>query len=186
VSGQVDGESELVSSSDALLLRRGAPDDADQIAGISVRAWIHAYESFLDPRVLAERTVAAQAERWRGWLAGTETETEVAEVRGRIAGYATVGASRDGDADGTVGELSALYVDPSAQGAGLGTRLLADATARLRASGFTVATLWVFEENGLGRAFYERHGWRPDPDGVGREGADWHGPALRYRIELGS
>ena len=77
-------------------------------------------------------------------------------------------------------------MDPSAQGAGLGTRMLADAITRLRASGFTVATLWVFEENGLGRAFYERHGWRPDPDGVGREDADWHGPALRYRIDLGA
>ncbi len=171
---------------DAVTLRRARPDDAEQIAGISVRAWAHAYESFLDPRVLAERTAASQADRWRGWLAGTETETQVAEVRGRIAGYATVGASRDGDAGKTVGQLSGLYVEPSAQGAGLGTRLLADAVARLRDSGYTVATLWVFEENGLGRAFYERHGWRPDPDGVGREGADWHGPALRYTIDLGS
>jgi ribosomal protein S18 acetylase RimI-like enzyme len=168
------------------MLRRGTPEDAEQIAGISVRAWVHAYESFLDPRVLAERTVASQAERWRAWLAGTETETQVAEVHSRIAGYATVGASRDGDADDTVGQLSGLYVDPPAQGAGLGTRLLADAVARLRASGFAVATLWVFHENGLGRAFYERHGWRPDPDGVGRESAEWHGPALRYRVDLGS
>ena len=182
----MNGASELVSSSDALSLRRGAPDDADQIAGISVRAWIHAYESFLDPRVLAERTMASQAERWREWLADEVTQTHVAEVGGRIAGYATVGASRDGDADDTVGQLSALYVDPAAQGAGLGTRLLADAVARLRASGFNVATLWVFEENGLGRAFYERHGWRTDPGGVGRENAEWHGPALRYRIDLGS
>ena len=170
---------------DAVTLRRGTPEDAEQIAGISVRAWIHAYEAFLDPRVLAERTVASQAERWRGWLAGSETETQVAEIAGRIAGYATVGASRDGDAYDTVGQLSGLYVDPAAQGAGLGTRLLADAVSRLRASGFIVATLWVFEENGLGRAFYERHGWWPDPDGVGRESAEWHGPALRYRIDLG-
>lgn len=172
--------------SDPVALRRATPDDAEEIAGISVRAWVHAYGDFLDPAVLAERTVEAQAQRWRGWLAGAETETVVAEVGGRIAGYGTVGASRDGDADATVGELGALYVDPPAQGAGLGTRLLADADARLRAAGFSVATLWVFEENGLGRAFYERHGWRPDPDGIGREGADWHGPALRYRIELGS
>jgi GNAT superfamily N-acetyltransferase len=175
-----------VSNSDALSLRRATPDDAEQIAGISVRAWIHAYEEFLEPRVLAERTVASQAERWRGWLSDGVAHTEVAEAEARIAGYVTVQASRDSDADDAVGELSALYVDPPAQGAGLGTRLLADAIARLRASGFTVATLWLFEENGLGRAFYERHGWRPDPDGVGREGADWHGPALRYRIDLSS
>lgn len=170
--------------SDAVALRVATPDDAEQIAGISVRAWVHAYGEFLDPQVLAERTVESQAERWRTALAATETETTVAEVAGRIAGYASVGASRDGDADAAVGQLWALYVDPPAQGAGLGTRLLADAVTQLRAAGFTAATLWVFEENGLGRAFYERHGWRPDPDGVGWEGADWHGPALRYRIDL--
>lgn len=170
--------------SDEVVLRRATPEHAEWIAAISVRAWIHAYGEFLDPRVLAERTVESQAERWRGWLAGTETETQLAVVGERIAGYATIGASRDADADATVGQLAALYVDPPAQGAGLGTLLLADAVARLVAGGFTVATLWVFEENGLGRAFYERHGWGPDPDGIGREDAEWHGPALRYRIDL--
>ena len=118
------------------------------------------------------------------WLAEDATQTQVAEVGGRVIGYATVGASRDADATPAVGELAGLYVDPPAQGAGLGTRLLEDAIARLRSRGFARATLWVFEENGLGRAFYERHGWSVDPGGAGREGADWHGPALRYRRDL--
>lgn len=169
---------------DGVTLRPAVAADADAIAAISVRAWAHAYADFLDPRVLAQRTVPDQAERWRGWLAGDETRTQVAQVAGRIVGYAAVGASRDTDATPAVGELAALYVDPSAQGAGLGTTLLHDAVARLRAGGFTAATLWVFEQNGLGRAFYERHGWSPDPGGAGREGADWHGPALRFRREL--
>lgn len=168
----------------AVVLRPALPGDAEAIAAISVRGWAHAYADFLDARVLAQRTVAGQAERWRGWLAGEETQTVVAALAGRIAGYATVGASRDADATPVVGELAGLYVDPPAQGAGVGTVLLADAVVRLRAGGFTSATLWVFEENGLGRAFYERHGWVPDPGGAGREGADWHGPALRYRRDL--
>ena len=71
---------------DAVTVRRATPDDAEQIAGISVRAWIHAYESFLDPRVLAERTVASQAERWREWLAGDVSETQVAEVGENLQG----------------------------------------------------------------------------------------------------
>lgn len=167
-----------------VVLRPAVPGDANAIAAISVRGWAHAYAGFLDPRVLAQRTVASQAERWRGWLAGDETRTQVAEVGGRIAGYATVGMSRDADATPAVGELAGLYVDPPAQGAGLGTTLLADAVARLRSEGFAAATLWVFEDNGLGRAFYERHGWVVDPGGAGREDADWHGPALRYRRDL--
>ncbi len=171
---------------DAVTLRRATPDDAEMIAAISVHGWIHAYAEFLEPRVLAQRTVASQAPRWREWLAGDDSETHVAEVAGRIAGYATVGASEDGDAAAHVGEVRGLYVDPPAQGAGLGSRLLEDALARLRAAGFTEATLWVFEQNELGRAFYERHGWQVDPAGAGQEGDGWHAPALRYRIELGS
>lgn len=169
---------------DGVTLRPATVADAEAIAAISVRGWAHAYADFLDPRVLADRTVERQAERWRAWLAEDATQTQVAEVGGRITGYATVGASRDADATAAVGELAGLYVDPPAQGAGLGTRLLGDAIARLRSRGFTRATLWVFEENGLGRAFYERHGWSVDPGGAGREGADWHGPALRYRRDL--
>ena len=147
---------------DGVVLRAAVPGDAEAIAAISVRGWAHAYAEFLDPRVLAGRTVEGQTERWHEWLAGDDTRTVVAHVAGRIAGYATVGASRDADATPAVGELAGLYVDPPAQGAGVGTVLLADAVARLR-GGFTSATLWVFEENGLGRAFYERHGWSPDP-----------------------
>ena len=169
---------------DAVTLRPATPADAEAIAAVSVRAWAHAYADFLDPRVLAERTVEQQAERWRGWLAGAETQTTVAVADGRIVGYASVGASRDADTTDGLGQLAALYVDPPAQGAGLGTRLLEHAVARLRAAGFTAATLWVFEENGLGRAFYERHDWVEDPGGKGREDAEWHGPALRYRREL--
>ncbi len=169
---------------EGVALRAAVPGDAEAIAAISVRGWAHAYAEFLDPRVLAGRTVEGQTERWHEWLAGDDTRTVVAHVAGRIAGYATVGASRDADATPAVGELAGLYVDPPAQGAGVGTVLLADAVARLRGGGFTSATLWVFEENGLGRAFYERHGWSADPGGAGREGANWHGPALRYRRDL--
>lgn len=169
---------------DGVTLRPATVADAEAIAAISVRAWAHAYADFLDARVLAQRTVSGQAERWRGWLAGDETRTVVAGVNGQLVGYATVGPSRDADATSDVGQLAGLYVDPPAQGAGLGTTLLADAVERLRGERFGVATLWVFEQNGLGRAFYERHGWSADPDGAGREGADWHGPALRYRRDL--
>lgn len=171
---------------DSCTLRRATPDDAEHVATISVRAWRHAYEPFLDARLLAERTVVSQVPRWRGWLEGAQWETRVAEVEGRIAGYVTTGLSADADADTHVGELRALYVDPAAQGAGLGSLMLDDALTRLRAGGFTEATLWVFAENGLGRAFYERHGWTLDPSGAGQEGAGWEAPAVRYRLRLGA
>ena len=132
---------------------------------------------FIDPRVLAERTVASQTPRWRGWLAPARTGRPGSrEVGGRIAGYAAVGPSADADATARAGSCAALYVDPPAQGAGLGARLH-DARARAAARRWASpsATLWVFAQNELGAAFYERRGWVLDPAGAGQEGADWHG-----------
>jgi GNAT superfamily N-acetyltransferase len=58
--------------------------------------------------------------------------------------------------------LEAMYVRPSAWGAGVSDRLHGAAVAELRARGVERARLWVLEENGRARRFYERHGWRAD------------------------
>lgn len=170
--------------SDAVRLRRATPQDAPAIAAIAVRAWHHAYADFLDPRTLAERDVESQTTRWRDHLTAGEAETVVAVTSGRVVGYATTGPGGDRDTDATTGGVLALYVDPSAQGAGLGTRLLADAVARLRGAGYRDATLWVFADYGLARRFYERHGWALDSSGAGQEDEGWREPAVRYRREL--
>jgi GNAT superfamily N-acetyltransferase len=170
--------------SGAVALRRAVGADAEAIAGVSVRAWWHAYEDVLDPRVLAERDLETQRPRWEAFLTDPAFETWVAEVAGRIAGYLRVGPSRDPDAGPATGVLDSLYVDPPAQGAGLGSALHARALERLRALGFTEATLWVFAANEHGRAFYARHGWAEDPAGPGNEGEGWHAPSVRYRRAL--
>jgi ribosomal protein S18 acetylase RimI-like enzyme len=143
------------------VIRPAGPVDAALIAGVQVRAWWHAYAAYVDHERLAERTVAARTARWRELLAG-DTSTTVAEVEGRVAGFASVGAPQHADRQPGLGELLALYVDPPAQGAGLGTALLADAERRLREHGFQRALLSVFEANGLARAFYGTHGWRDE------------------------
>jgi GNAT superfamily N-acetyltransferase len=85
----------------------------------------------------------------------------VAEVEGRIVGYTSI---RDD------GSLRTLYVDPVAQGAGVGTRLLTEAEAA------GARELEVFETNGHGRRFYEARGWRE----AGPSGAWLDRPLLRY------
>ena len=65
-----------------------------------------------------------------------------------------------------------LYVEPAAQGAGLGTTLHDLASRRAARAGFPEAVLWVFEGNGHARGFFERRGWAPDgARGDGRRGA---------------
>ena len=69
---------------------------------------------------------------------------------GTIAGHAAL----IGD------DLRLLYVDPIAQGAGVGTALLRHAQ-RARRAGSARASA----ENERARAFYEHHGWVLDGDG---------------------
>lgn len=155
------------------MIRAARRDDARALAELEVRAWRWAYVDLVDEPDMP--TVEGREERWRtrpldgAW---------VAEVGDRVMGVVQAGASDDPGA----AVLRGLYVEPAAQGAGLGTALYDHAIAELRAAGHAAATLWVFTGNGHARGFYERRGWTPD----GTVG-EWHGvPELRYRRTLGA
>jgi ribosomal protein S18 acetylase RimI-like enzyme len=164
------------------VIRPARPDDAAALAGVQVRAWWRAYADYVQHEHLAARTVESRTGRWREILAAGETETAVAEVDGRVAGFATVGAPMHAEPEPGLGELVAIYVDPPAQGAGVGTALLADAERRLRERGFDRALLAVFEANGLARAFYCAHGWREEDPLVVHE--DRWAPEIHLLKEL--
>jgi len=152
------------------VIRPATVDDAGAIAHLQVRAWLRSYADFVDPeRMHAD---AVSAERWAGWIADPHLDVWVAEHAGGVVGFAAAGE----------GEVTALYVDPAAQGAGVGTLLLARAEDGLRERGARAAVAWVFEANGLARTFYETRGWHAD--GERTERADWWAPAVRYRREL--
>ena len=61
----------------------------------------------------------------------------------------------------TVGEVHNLAVDPSAQGQGLGRRLLHDGLAHLAALGMHEVLLWVDLENAPALALYRSEGFVP-------------------------
>jgi len=143
------------------VIRRATGADAGAIAAIEVRTFRHAYADILDPHFLAELDADARADEWRTTLQGADRLVFVAELDGRVVGYASV----RGD-----GNLRMLYVDPFAQGAGVGTQLLAEAE---RAG---ARELEVFEANGHGRRFYEARGWQP----VGEAGAWLDRPLVKY------
>lgn len=146
------------------MIRAAGPEDAAGIARVHVRAWRWAYGDILDPGTLADLSEGEFAERWSEPLADPATQVWVAEVDGAVSGFASV---RDG-------ELTALYVDPAAQGAGVGTSLLREAGAA------GARTLCVAEANEQARRFYERHGWA-----AAGPGEDWRGlPTVRYERAL--
>jgi ribosomal protein S18 acetylase RimI-like enzyme len=107
---------------------------------------------------------------WREKIAGGGVR--VFDQDGTVVGYAAVLEDK----------LASLYVDPAAQGAGVGSRLLADAQARMHAAGHARAWLYVYADNAQGCAFYERHGWTQVGGVVGED--EWHALGRRYERGL--
>ena len=157
------------------------------LARVQVRAWLHAYSGFMDPDEIAARPVEVREPQWRTALTdpASPATTVVWDQDGTVAGFATTGPARDEDLDERTGELYAMYVDPPAQGAGVGRALHAEAVARLAADGFARAVLWTFAANDHAIAFYERFGWRPDPTAPpGWLGSGQAAPSVRYVLDL--
>lgn len=164
------------------MIREATRADAAALAGVQYRAWWRAYAEFVDTDHFG--TLEERVARWHEILAQpTELRrtTIVFDQDRRLAGFASISPARDGDLGPEVGEVMRLYVDPPAQGAGVGGALLTAAEARLRADAFGIAVLWVMAQNEHARHVYERRGWALE-GGAARE--DLWAPEVRYRRTL--
>lgn len=133
--------------------------DAEAIAVVHVAAWHETYTGLMPQTVIDARTVANRTERWRGTLAA-EPRTQavfVAEVSGRIVGFAGVGRAR------TVGafadaELNGLYLLAAQHGRGIGRALFEAGVGAARELGAGAIGLWALTTNLRARRFYESAG----------------------------
>jgi GNAT superfamily N-acetyltransferase len=161
------------------VIRDAAPGDAEGIVELRARAWMRAYADFVDVAA-ALGEPADQIARWRGRLASDVVRTLVWDQSGAIAGFVSAGASDELGAPLDAGALRSLYVDPPAQGAGVGTALLGAAEQHLREVGFRAGRLWTFVDNHGARAFYVARGWAEVP---GSEEADPGTGVMELRYE---
>jgi GNAT superfamily N-acetyltransferase len=141
------------------MIRPATRADARAIAQLEVRAWRWAFAD-----LVADGDLPTVEEREARWAGGPLDRAAVWDQDGQVVGVV--------DADAAAGELRGLYVDPAAQGAGIGAALHDHAATALPDG----ATLWVFAGHGQAREFFGARGWRPDGgrrDGVG-------GLELRY------
>ncbi len=145
-------------------LRRAREDDARGIAEVHVATWQHAYRGLVPAHVLDSLTVESREQFWRSEIAVLPADRRpwIADADGRVAGFVSVGPSRDGDATGATGEVYAIYVTPDCWDRGVGRNLLAHAERDLASHGYTEATLWVLAGNERARRFYEAAGWHSD------------------------
>jgi GNAT superfamily N-acetyltransferase len=119
------------------VIRRATRDDAQAVGDVFVRA--------RDEMPYLPRIADEHRPRLGGWFVERD-EIWVVERDGAIVAFAGVNG----------GLLTHLYVEPGAQGQGIGEALLGHAK-RLRPGGLE---LWVFQKNTGARRFYERHGFR--------------------------
>jgi ribosomal protein S18 acetylase RimI-like enzyme len=146
-----------------MLVRWGVPDDAYALAEIHVQAWQVAYRGLLPDSLLDSLSAADRLPRWRERLAETAARVLVAELDGQAAGWLVIGPQRDTDVDTQrVGEIYAIYVDPTFWRHGCGAALMARARDELQVQGFVEATLWVLRANQRAIRFYEAQGFWAD------------------------
>jgi len=143
-----------------LLIRRGVVDDAKEASRMHAETWRTSYRGLMPDELLD----GLADDRWEnGWRRAFESMdptrvVHVAELGGRIAGFAGGGRARTGAPPGYVGEVYALYVRPAHQRQGIGRALLRAVTEGLVERRLTPIVIWTLFGNPGSRAFYEALG----------------------------
>ena len=154
-------------------------DDAEAIARVHLRTWQSAYRHVFPPDELDALPLEP---RIAGWQRGLRDENGICFVAGEpILGFVFAEPCRE---DPQLGEVDAIYVEPSVWGVGVGRSLLARAEEELRARRFDEAVLWVLEDNPRARRFYEAAGWSTDGTTRPIEIFGTPVPEIRYTKDL--
>jgi ribosomal protein S18 acetylase RimI-like enzyme len=147
----------------AFVVFPAGPADAEALAHVHVRSWRETYQGLLPEAYLARMSVEAHARRFAHHLTrpGRDDVTLAAADRWDLVGYAQGGPSRrrvPGEA-----EIATLYLVRTAQGRGVGRRLLIETARALAAHGARSLVISVLRDNAPARAFYEHLGGEAEP-----------------------
>ena len=110
----------MLGSGAKVRVRGGKPADAKALANVFKESWLFAYRGIIPQRHLDSMVRQRTPDWWRDAMK-TGDSTLVLDVGGAVAGYATLGNSRQRGR--YQGEIYELYLDPLYQGLGLGEHL---------------------------------------------------------------
>lgn len=123
--------------------------------------WRAAYRDIVPDDYLAGLSYVESENLWRDVIGAGSGPVFVAEDgHGGVIGFASGRRGRDlsRGLEEYGGELKALYVLPSGQGAGAGRGLVGAVARYFAEAGVDSMLLWVFADNGPARRFYESLG----------------------------
>ncbi len=143
-------------------IRQARPADAETLVQLSCDTFRAAFGDLYWPADLeAFLATAYGLEKTRRELSDPNTAVWLAERDGVAIGYALAGPCElpHPDVSPACAELKRIYLAPSAQGAGLGTRLLSQALAWMEREGPRRLWIGVWSGNRGARRLYETIGF---------------------------
>jgi ribosomal protein S18 acetylase RimI-like enzyme len=159
-----------VAGISGIALRLASMADCAAMAAVHARARGAYYRGLVPEQELAEYAATLPG-RYQEIMARPGMTVRCAEQDAVVVGVTVTGADRDPAAgQAAIARLYQIQVEPSCWRRGIGSRLMAACVRDWQAAGIGRARLDVWEHNTTARAFYARHGWRPD--GRSRSGPD--------------
>jgi GNAT superfamily N-acetyltransferase len=160
-------------SVDVAQVRPARPKDATALATAYEEAWRGAYQGII-PHLDLERMIARRGEGWWERVLQRRASVLVLDFGGQVAGYVTFGRCRVGRGP-YHGEIFELYLCPTHQGLGLGTKLFDGARQKLHEWRLPGLLVWALADNEAACDFYLRLGGKPIAEGA----EDFSGTSLR-------
>jgi ribosomal protein S18 acetylase RimI-like enzyme len=149
-----------------IALRPATPADVTALAALARDSFVAAFGRLYRPEDLALFLDEWRTEEaYREALAVPAKRVQLAEIDGRLAGYAVIALGdgfdeRPAPQPARPAMLSQLYCAAEATGRGLGAALIEWAIGEARAWGADALQLSVFSENFGAQRFYQRYGFR--------------------------
>ena len=162
------------------MIREAKVEDAARIAEIEVNSSRYAYKNIVsDECLFKDLSVESRVPVYEYWISQKRFELYVNEDpdTGIIKGMMGIGMCEDEDKDNAF-ELHFIYVDPDYVRAGTGTEMLKFFEQKGSEKGCSEYVIWVLEENGMGRNFYEKHNYHSD--GKVKIFKRWNKREIRY------
>ena len=148
----------MLGSGSKVRVRAAKSADAKALARIFKDSWLLAYRGIIPHLHLDKMIRQRTPEWWRDAIKGGDS-TLVLEMAGTVAGYATLGSSRQ--RGNYQGEIYELYLDPIYQGLGLGEHLFEGCRHTLDMRKLNGLIVWALIDNTAACNFYWRRGGRP-------------------------
>jgi ribosomal protein S18 acetylase RimI-like enzyme len=144
-------------------IRAATPPDLPALAATNIACWRETYDALLPAAFLQDLEADSHCSldhwrelvtRWRILLVERDVEPDPAR---EIAGFVLF-ADSSGTLPGFDAQIEKLHLRRSAQGLGLGRRLMQAAAGDLPAMGRHALVIWVIDRNEPAKRFYERLG----------------------------